>query len=155
MPLPGGSGVRRSIINYTWCHDKTHDGFMGDKSRATVDILALTVTLFCLVCDTKATPCMRRMSAFWAIHHFRFSAAASEVSLIIHNINIKNQLFNIEIINFHFQFDAGRKSAIRVDRVRQRCDGPFGIINGLFKAADLHGHFRIEIRSAFCQLQGK
>jgi hypothetical protein len=34
--------------------------------------------------------------------------------------------------------------------VRQRCDGPFRIINGLFKTADLHGHFRIEIRSAFC-----
>lgn len=110
--------MRRGIINYTWGHDKTHYGFMCDKSRSTVDILALTVTLFCLVCDTKATPCMRCMSAFWAIHHFRFSTAASEIASIIHSINIENQLFNIETINFHFQFDAGRKSAIRVDRVR-------------------------------------
>ena len=91
---------------------------MSDKGCSAIDVLALTITLFCLVRYPKATPCMRRMSAFWAIHHFRFSAAASEVALIIHNINIENQLFNIEIIYFHFQFDAGRESAIRVDRVR-------------------------------------
>lgn len=91
---------------------------MSDKGCSTIDVLALTITLFCLVRYPKATPCMRRMSAFWAIHHVRFSTAASEVALIIHNINIDNQLFNIEIINLHFQLDAGRKSAIRVDRVR-------------------------------------
>ena len=118
MPLPGGSGVRRGIINNSRCHDVSHYGFMSDEGGSAINVLALTVTLFCLIRYPKATPCMRRMSAFWAIHHFRFSAAASEVALIIHNINIENQLFNIEIINFHFQLDAGRKSAIRVDRVR-------------------------------------
>jgi hypothetical protein len=69
MPLPGGRGVWRGIINYTWCHDKAHYGFMGDKSRSTIDILALAVTLFCLVRYAKTTPCMRRVSAFWTIHH--------------------------------------------------------------------------------------
>ena len=69
MPLPGGSWMRRGIINYTGCHDKTYDGFMGDKSSATVDILALTVTLFCLVRYPKTTPRMRRVSALWTIHH--------------------------------------------------------------------------------------
>lgn len=110
--------MRRGIINYTRCHDESYYGFMGDKGGSTIDVLALTITLFCLVRYPKTTPCMRCMSAFRTIHHIRFSAAASEVALIIHNINIENQLFNIEIINFHFQFDTGRKSAIRVDRVR-------------------------------------
>ena len=118
MPLPACCRKRRGIINYTGRHDESHDGFVSNKCSTAIDVLALTITLFCLVCYSKATSCMRRMSAFWAIHHFRFSAAASEVALIIHSINIENQLFNIEIINFHFQFDAGRKSAIRVDRVR-------------------------------------
>lgn len=101
-----------------WRHDEPHHGFVSNKRSTAIDVLALTIPLFCLVCYSKATSCMRRMSAFWAIHHFRFSAAASEVALIIHNINIENQLFNIEIIYFHFQFDAGCESAIRVDRVR-------------------------------------
>ncbi|VUS90410.1 hypothetical protein SB6408_05666 [Klebsiella spallanzanii] len=91
---------------------------MGDKRGAAIDILALAVTLLCLIRYAKTAPRVRCMSAFRAIHHIRFSAAASEVALIIHNINIENQLFSIEIIYFHFQFDAGRKSAIRVDRVR-------------------------------------
>lgn len=91
---------------------------MSDKGCSAIDVLALTITLFCLVRYPKATPCMRRMSAFRAIHHVRFSADASEVALIIHNINIENHLFNIEIINFHFQFDAGRKSTVRVNRMR-------------------------------------
>ncbi|TCW05630.1 hypothetical protein EDF73_11674 [Raoultella sp. BIGb0138] len=110
--------MRWGILNNTRRHDVTHYCFMSDKGCSAIDILALTITLFCLVRYPKATPCMRRMSAFWAIHHVRFSADASEVALIIHNINIENQLFNIEIINFHFQFDAGRKSAVRVDRMR-------------------------------------
>ena len=117
MPLPACCRMRRGVINYTWRHDEPHDGFVSNKRSTAIDILALTIPLFCLVCYSKATSCMRRMSAFWAIHHFRFSAA-SKVALIIHNINIENQLFNIEIIYFHFQFDAGCESAIRVDRVR-------------------------------------
>ena len=91
---------------------------MGDKCGSTIYVLALAVTLFCLIRYAKTAPRVRCMSAFRAIHHIRFSAAVTEIASIIHNINIENQLFNIEIINFHFQFDAGRKSAIRVDRVR-------------------------------------
>ncbi len=91
---------------------------MGDKCGSTIYVLALTVTLFCLIRYAKTAPRVRCMSAFRAIHHIRFSAAVTEIASIIHNTNIENQLFNIEIINFHFQFDAGRKSAIRVDRVR-------------------------------------
>lgn len=91
---------------------------MGDKCGATIYVLALAVTLFCLIRYTKTTPRVRCMSAFRAIHHIRFSAAVTGIASIIHNTNIENQLFNIEIINFHFQLDAGRKSAIRVDRVR-------------------------------------
>lgn len=94
--------MRRGIINYTWGHDESYYGFMSDKGCSAIDVLALTITLFRLVRYPKATPCMRRMSAFWAIHHVRFSADASEVALIIHNINIENHSFNIEIINFHF-----------------------------------------------------
>lgn len=118
MPLPACCRMRWGIFDYTWRHDESHDGFVSNKRSTAIDVLALTISLFCLVCYAKATSCMRSMSAFWAIHHFRFSAAVSEVALIIHNINIENQLFNIEIAYFHFQFDAGRKSAIRVDRVR-------------------------------------
>ncbi len=91
---------------------------MGDKCSATIYVLALAVTFFCLIRYAKTTPRVRCMSAFRAIHHIRFSAAVTEIASIIHNTNIENQLFNIEIINFHFQFDAGRKSAIRIDRVR-------------------------------------
>lgn len=145
----------RGIIDHSRRHDIAHYGFMGDKSGPTVNILALAITLFCLIRYTKTTPRVRCMSTFRTIHHILFSTAATEIESIIHNTNIENQLFNIEIVNFHFQFDTGRKSAIRVDHVRQRCDGPFRIINGLFEAADLHRHFRIEIRAAFCQLQGK
>ncbi|GAA6598575.1 hypothetical protein nublan013_42060 [Klebsiella pneumoniae] len=91
---------------------------MGDKCGSTIYVLALAVTLFCLIRYAKTAPRVRCMSAFRAIHHIRFSAAVTEIASIIHNTNIENQLFNIETINFHFQFDAGRKSAIRVDRVR-------------------------------------
>ena len=52
MPLPGGSGMRWGIINNSRCHDVTHYGFMGDKGGSAIDILALTVTLFCPVSYT-------------------------------------------------------------------------------------------------------
>ena len=118
MPLPAWCRMRRGFINSTWRHDEPHDRFVSNKCSTAIDVLALTITLFCLVRYPKATPCMRRMSAFWAIHHVRFSADASEGALTIHDINIENHLFNIEIINFHFQFDAGRKSAVRINRMR-------------------------------------
>ncbi len=108
----------RGIINYAWYHDIPNYGFMGDKRGAAIDILALAVTLLCLIRYAKTAPRVRCMSAFRAIHHIRFSAAVTEIASIIHNTNIENQLFNIEIVNFYFQFDAGHKSAIRVDRVR-------------------------------------
>lgn len=118
MPLPACCRMWRGIFDYTWRHDEPHDGFVSNKCSTAIDVLALTITLFCLIRYAKTTPRMRSMSAFWAIHHFRFSAAVSEVALIIHNINIENQLFNIEIIYFHFQFDAGRKPVVWAYRVR-------------------------------------
>ena len=49
MPLPGGSGVRRGIINNSRCHDVSHYGFMSDEGGSAINVLALTVTLFCLI----------------------------------------------------------------------------------------------------------
>lgn len=69
MPLPGGSGMRRGIINDSRSHDITHYGFMGDKGGSTINILALTVTLFRLISYAKTAPRMRCMSALWTIHH--------------------------------------------------------------------------------------
>nr|DAL18865.1 MAG TPA_asm: hypothetical protein [Caudoviricetes sp.] len=70
MPLPGGSGVRRGIINNSRCHDVSHYGFMSDEGGSAINVLALTVTLFCLIRYPKATPRMRRVAALWTIHHY-------------------------------------------------------------------------------------
>lgn len=50
---------------------------MGDKCAATINVLALTVTLLRAVRNLKTAPGMRRMSTLWAIHHFLFSATLS------------------------------------------------------------------------------
>lgn len=76
MRLPGCSGVRRGIINDSRCHDIAHYGFMGDKGGSAINVLALTVTLFCLIRYPKATPRMRRVPALWTIHHYFYLPAS-------------------------------------------------------------------------------
>ena len=83
MPLPGGSGVRRGIINNSRCHDVSHYGFMSDEGGSAINVLALAVTLLRAISNLKAAPGVRRMSTLWAIHHFLFSATI-QISIMIH-----------------------------------------------------------------------
>ena len=43
---------------------------MSDEGGSAINVLALTVTLFCLIRYPKATPRMRRVAALWTIHHY-------------------------------------------------------------------------------------
>ncbi|EHM50744.1 hypothetical protein HMPREF0880_00929 [Yokenella regensburgei ATCC 43003] len=62
--------MRRGIIYYGWRDDKPNYRFVGDEGATTIDVLALTVTLFGAISNLKAAPGVRCVSTLWAIHHF-------------------------------------------------------------------------------------
>lgn len=59
MPLPTHCWMWMSVIYQCWRNYKAHYRFMGDKGAATVNVLALAVTLFCAVRNLKAAPSVR------------------------------------------------------------------------------------------------
>ncbi|KJM38188.1 hypothetical protein SS27_05245 [Enterobacter kobei] len=65
-----------------------HDGFMGNKSGATINILALAVAFFCVIRHPKATTSMCSMSAFRTIHHIRLSPPIPRNHIMIHHESI-------------------------------------------------------------------
>lgn len=128
---------------------------MGDKCAAAINVLALAVALLRAISNLKAAPSVCRMSTLWAIHHFSFSTTI-KISIMIHKESIlRTHLFHFKIINFDLQLQTGSKTIIRADRMRQSCNGPFGIVDRLLKAAQLYWHFGVEICPALCELQGE
>ncbi len=126
---------------------------MGNKSAPAVNILALAVTLFGAFRYLKTAPCVRRMTTLWTIHHIQIPTfAISNHCNDTQNINIENHLFHFKTVNLHFKLQTGRKTVIRADGMCQSRNSPFRIIYRLFKANDLHRHFRVEICPPFRQL---
>lgn len=76
------------MIDKSRGNNVAHDGFMGDKSGATINILALAIAFFSVIRHPKATTSMCSMSAFRTIHHIRLSQPIPHNHIMIHHTSV-------------------------------------------------------------------
>ncbi|KLF32601.1 hypothetical protein YA32_21830 [Klebsiella aerogenes] len=76
------------MIHKSRSNNVAHDGFMGDKCAATINVLALAVAFFSVIRHPKATTSMCSMSAFRTIHHICLSPPISRNHIMIYQPSI-------------------------------------------------------------------